>query len=114
MPVLNRKAQGLTHIPDDAPFDDRDFQSKWPTLFDYMFQTTWEDGTLRQTATLMFFAEGVVLKGVLNDRAFARSVFVTSATFSGILDTLEEGLLRNNLDWRQRKNYNGNSSSTPF
>lgn len=112
--MLQRKAAGMTHQPAEEPFKDMSFIDLYPTLSEYLFQGTWEDGSIRSTATLMFFAEGVVLKGVLNDRAFNRSAFVTDSTFNGLLAKIEVGLVSGNLDWRVRKQYNANSSSPPF
>jgi len=80
---------------------DPDFLSAFPALGEFMSDTRWEDGSPRETGTLLFFVEGGDVKACLMDRASSRRVFVTATTFRGLLELLEMGLRDDRLDWRK-------------
>lgn len=72
-------------------------------ILDYMTQTQWEDGELRTTATLLLFAEEGTWKACLNDRANARSAWVSGLTPEACIEALEEGLETGEISWRASK-----------
>lgn len=75
----------------------------YPVLSSYLADTSWEDGSVRETATLLLFAEGPVLKAVLNDRALERSAWVSGRALPDLLDALETQLAADCADWRRRR-----------
>lgn len=74
-----------------------------PVLREYLCSATWDDGTERETSTLLiFFADGV-WKGCLSDRALERAGWGAGRTFSELLMTLERLLAEDRIEWRQKK-----------
>lgn len=82
---------------------DGDFEKEWPFLSAFLAQTQWDDGTIRETGTLLLFVQEGYLKCCLNDRAMDRSAFVTGASINCLFDLCEAGLEKGDLDWRKRR-----------
>ena len=74
-----------------------------PALFEYLTEGVWEDGTERETATLLFFLEDNMVKCCLNDRAEGRTLWASAISFPDALRRLEEQLAGGSPDWRQSK-----------
>lgn len=85
-----------------SPVADAVFLKAYPQVFAYLADTAWEDGSSRETATLTVFVEEGVFKACLNDRATGRSGWVSGATFTGVLKSLESGLVSDDLAWRRK------------
>jgi len=79
------------------------FEGDYPNLFAYLFQDRWEDGSTRQTTTLLFFSERGELKCCVNDRDAQRTVFLTCSDVQDALRRVEDGLEGGTLDWRQKR-----------
>ncbi len=95
--------------PSDPAFawKDADFDKNWPHLASWLGETSWDDGTARETGTLLIFVQDGQLKCCLNDRALNRSVFLTTPTLALLLDACEAGLAEDNHHWREKKAYKG-------
>jgi hypothetical protein len=78
------------------------WMSVHPALSEYLTLDRWEDGTERETATLLLFAEDGLWKACLHDRAEGRTAWVSSGTVTGLLERLEEGCASDDLEWRKR------------
>jgi len=91
---------------------DKAFASDHPTLWDYLTQLVWEDGTVRRTATLTIFAEDGLLKVCINDRDSARSLWASDETWAGTFEALEALLGDPKAPWRCT-NANGIHSGNP-
>lgn len=81
---------------------DSEWCEAYPLLWEHLVETRWEDGSTRETSTLLLFAEDGRWKGCLNDRAEARSVFLAALTPEGVFEALEAGLRSEGLDWRAK------------
>lgn len=81
-------------------FEDKSFQGRFPTLYEYLTCDKWEDGTARATSTLLLFLDAGILKGCINDRAMSRSLFVGGSTLQSLLEAAEEALRAENPGWR--------------
>jgi len=77
-------------------------QGLFPTLWGYLSDLRYEDGSPRQTATLMLLAEQGVVKACLNDRDNDRSVWVSGRGVEEALSVLEAALLAGRAEWRGR------------
>lgn len=86
---------------------DADFEKQWPYLASWLAETKWDDGTFRETGTLLLFVQDGVLKCCLNDRALNRSCFLSGPTYGCLMDACEAGLEADNLPWREKKPYRG-------
>lgn len=91
-------------VAEDAVFSDA-----YPALWEYLTLETWDDGTSRQTATLLVLSEGGSIKGCLNDRERERSCWATSWSFDGLLKALDEKLADGSAEWRSSGAWKGKS-----
>ena len=116
--MLERKALEKRAGVADTTFADKETQTKYPTLWDYLTQTKWKDGEAREVSTLMVIPEGGVFKGMLRDRAMGVVCWVASPTLSGLFEVLEAALNDPHHEWRldravspvaKRVNANGQS-----
>jgi len=71
-----------------------------PMVLAMLTDDKWDDGSTRETSTLLLFVDADRLKACFKDRALERSVFVTGESLEAILDTLETGLETDALEWR--------------
>lgn len=81
-------------------------------LVEYLQSGCWADGTPRETSTLLVLFEEGRWKACLNDRANARSGWVSSPTLRGALETLNEHLSEDRLEWRRRQPQRGRGGSS--
>jgi len=84
-------------------FVDTAFEDRFPALVEYLRETQQEDGSPRQTATMMLMVDAGRLKVWFNDRDNRRAAWLTGSTFDGLLESLEVGLQEDSLDWRATK-----------
>lgn len=80
-----------------------DEERRWPTLAGHLTQTTWEDGSVRVTSTLLFFCEEEGMKVCLHDRANGMVLFRTSSGLLSALDELEDALNSDDPGWRRKR-----------
>jgi hypothetical protein len=92
---------GKTAVPSGELL--RQERSKFPRLVEYLEETKWDDGSRRETSTLMLLIEDGWLKACLNDRANGCSLWVTGDALVAVLDALEGHLERGDGEWRVRK-----------
>lgn len=98
---LMRKPLGTQITNKVGPkFNDKSFQELYPNIYEYLVLKTYDDGSYRQTMTMLIFVDGDTLKACLNDRDNNRSAFVEASTFAGLLDSIEAGLREEDLEWR--------------
>jgi len=71
-----------------------------PTLYEYLTQTAWDDGTARETAGLLVFFQDGMLKGMLRDKDSGLCLWVAARSLSALLATLEAALLDPAAEWR--------------
>lgn len=77
-----------------------ELESKWPILTAFLFDTTYEDGSSRTTASLSFFVDRGILKVSLNDKDLRRVAFLAVSGPMEAFDKLEVALDMDTLDWR--------------
>jgi hypothetical protein len=76
-----------------------------PSLIEFLSQSTWEDGTSRQTGTLTVMVHDGVLKAAVNDRESSSSAFVSGKSFTSLLKAVDKGLAEGSLDFRVKVPY---------
>lgn len=76
-------------------------EKRYPHLFNYLTQTTWEDGGKRKTASLNIFFQDGVLKVMIKDNDVGRIAFISSPTLSKLWEVLEGALATDTCDWRK-------------
>jgi len=72
----------------------------FPTLWSYLADATWSDGSARSTSTLTLFVEDGLVKLCLNDRELKRTCWSTGGTLEASAEALESRLAADNADWR--------------
>jgi hypothetical protein len=99
---LLRKADLSTRGQDRAKvLTDPGFSNRFPVLWSFLTQKTWEDGSARLTSTLLIFEQDGILKAMLKDKDAGLCLWVAGATFEGLYDALEGALSDPRADWRQ-------------
>jgi len=83
------------------------WQKSYPTLWEFLSLTTFEDGSDRKLPTITLFLGPDGLQACLNDRDQGMAAFVTSVTLDGLWTALEEGLKGDKLDWRRSQQQYG-------
>lgn len=79
--------------------DDK-FAKTYPTLYAYLTQTAWPDGTVRETSSVSVFVDGNAVKCVLKDRSLGICLWATCPTFTGLYAVLEALLCDPAAEWR--------------
>lgn len=72
----------------------------FPSLYAFLADTTWDDGAARRTGSLLLCTEDGMWKCWLNDRAFARTCWLSGETLTEVLTSADRGLERDSLTWR--------------
>lgn len=98
------KDSGSAQVQDEA------FAKKYPTLFDYLTQTKWDDGTSRVTATLMIFAQDGLLKGMLRDRDAEQTLWVAADGFEKLLKLMDKAASDPDAEWRLERSKPGDTA----
>jgi len=112
--ALNRPLPGQYNGPKEERLSDVQWAEEYPTLLSYLSERTYSDNKPRVTSTLLIFVDDGILRICINDRDNNRSAFVTAATFSEALASLESRLLEESLDWRVKSAYTSSKDKTPF
>lgn len=73
------------------------------TVWAYMTDTVYEDGSARECASLLVFVEEGTVKTCLNDRQEGRTMWATGSCLEDCLLSLEERLASGRGDWRASK-----------
>jgi K+-transporting ATPase A subunit len=71
-----------------------------PTLWSYLTQWSWEDGSPRQTCSLLMFVADFTLKAMLRDPNTGLCLWVTAETMHELYEALEAKLCDPRADWR--------------
>jgi len=109
--MLTRANQPVAKARGSQKAEDAAFQKKWPTLFDHLTQTTWDDGTARQTSTLLIFAADGMLKALLKDREAVMTLWASAATLETLLGTLERAARDPDAEWRADRQEGGGGTA---
>ncbi len=90
-----------------AGFDDAAFAKDYPTLYEHLTATTWEDGTARIPSSIIMFAEEGMLKACLSERNDQMSLWASGNGLKGVLKALEGALNTPAPQWRKQKSQGG-------
>lgn len=104
--MIRRQSASGGEVPAGAPAArDVALAADNPLLLEYLTATSFEDGSERETATLLIFAASGVWKGCLNDRAESRALWVSGVDVAGVLEALERALDTTTPDWRPTRQF---------
>jgi hypothetical protein len=100
---LRRPSSNGVRSADGAASVDCAYCQRYPALAEFLTLSEWEPGQLRVTGTLLLFVEEGVWKACLHDRDDCKAAFVSSETFQGLLERVDEGLRGDDFDWRNKR-----------
>lgn len=80
-----------------------DLCRRWPTLAEFLACSVYDDGSEREPGTLLVCVSEGRWRGWLNDRGQGAAAWVSGSTFDALMDSLEDGLLSNALEWRRAR-----------
>lgn len=76
------------------------FKKDYPTLWDYLTQQQWDDGSARETAGLTMFVQDGLFKALLKDNDAGQCLWVAAHGFFDVLAALEKQASAPVADWR--------------
>lgn len=96
-----RKADQRVRV-DGTPskLDDAETKGLFPTLWDYMTQDRWDDGSPRETASLLIFTQDGMLKAMLRDRENGQCLWTAGVSVATVMFQLDAALNDPNADWK--------------
>jgi hypothetical protein len=97
-PVAEAAESEAARAPGWSPF-----AKDYPALWEYLSAVSWEDGTSRETSTVLLFTEDGRVKACLHDRAEARSLWSSGEGVEGALGALEHALETGQAEWRRSR-----------
>jgi len=103
-------AQGSSFIP----LKSSNWSEVYPTLWEWLTEEKFDDGTFRTTSSLLVFVQSGELKACINDRHYSRSAFISAATVEDLLQSLDEKLESDSLDWRVKTDARARGNSPPY
>lgn len=87
-----------------------EMRSLMPAVHEFLTLTTLPDGSSRQVATLIVFADAGAIKVCLSDRQTGRSLWATADTLDDALGALDEAIQAGTADWRVSGGWKGAAS----
>lgn len=71
-----------------------------PSLWSFLTQAEWEDGSSRQTGTLTLMVQDGMAKICVNDRDSESSCFVSGSSFTTLFKVVDTALAEGKLEFR--------------
>lgn len=90
---------------------DERYEKKCPTLWAHLTALQWDDGTSRQTSSILIFAGDGMLKGMLRDREAGLCLWVAADGLEKLLLVLEASLNDPQAEWRVDRQAEGQPAS---
>lgn len=105
--TMIRRQSASTKCETGAQYAARDvvMEAEYPLLTEYLISRQFEDGSERETSTLLVFASEGVWKVCLNDRAEQRALWASGASYADAIAALEKLLDSGAETWRAYKPY---------
>jgi len=86
-----------------AVVKDEEFSSLYPAISEFLYATVDDEGKPRLTATLMLFADGGLVKALLNDRQNQQSLWAQGSSFEEALSDLDRRIQDDTSAWRDNQ-----------
>jgi hypothetical protein len=98
--MLEKKADRKVAGQEQACAPDPRALKECPTVWAYLTQTTWSDGTRRETSSVLMFQQDGMIKAMLRDADAGLCLWVAARSFYGAFSALEAALNDPNAEWR--------------
>lgn len=86
---------------------DLEFERRWPTLWLYMTNRVYSDGSPRVPGSLLIFYQEGLIKGMLKDPDGERCLWMAARGPLGLLDCMEAALAEGQAEWREDRRKTG-------
>jgi hypothetical protein len=83
------------------------WDSRFPSLVEFLAAATWPDGEARIRGSLVLFTDGQTWKACLSDKDQSCTAFISGEDPEAVLQAAETGLLEDRLDWRADRRNKG-------
>lgn len=90
---------------------DEKWEKAYPTLWAHLTQVQWDDGSSRQTSSLLVFAGDSTLKAMLRDREAGLCLWVAADSMDKLWKALEGSLNDPQAEWRVDRQAEGQQAS---
>lgn len=101
--VKKRIAESGDWIDLSTPSTGGTWEKRFPTLWAFLWDLEYDDGSVRSPGSVVFFRDAARLKACLSDKDAGLVSFITGDTPDAILEALEVGLSEDTLDWRKQQ-----------
>lgn len=101
MGLLSKADRPVPQAVSAAVMDEQEWSSRWPLMLAYMTQDRWEDGTQRQTSSLLLFKQDGMIKVMLRDKDTGLCLWAAGGGLFAALNAVEGLLGDPKADWRQ-------------
>lgn len=91
-----------TRSPVGHSFADSAVPTLFPTLWCFLADVTWSDGSRRMTSTVNLFVEDGMVKLCLSDRDGGKTAWSTGPTLEAAATALESRLTDGTAEWRSK------------
>lgn len=82
------------------PWEDPEFKADYPSLYSFLFDTRYADGSNRLQGSVSLFVQGYALKAAVNDKDRCCVAFLNAGTFTELLTLIDDGIREDKLDWK--------------
>lgn len=77
--------------------------AKLEALWEFLTLSRFDDGSPRETGTVLIFHEEGHVKACVIDREHEVTAFVAASSIRAVLERIDRGVREDKLDWRKRK-----------
>lgn len=98
--VLKRSAVANVEGASVGIADGGEFSLLYPTLWEHLTQSVWDDGTPRKPSSITIFSDGPVMKCVLKDKEAALCLWLACPSMDGLFVLAEAALNDPATVWR--------------
>jgi len=102
MALKRREKSSEVSSKSSSPPEECSFLKSYPTVAEFLWRSSWEDGASRVTGTITLMAENGQIKAAVHDRDAGCSAFVSAKTFTSLWKVLEKALTEDDLEWRAK------------
>ena len=98
-----KKPVAATMRADGAKPEVCDLGERWPSLWEFMTATEWDDKSRRAVGTILVMFEEGTWKVMLNDKALGRLAFVSGPSWEAAMNKADDAVRTDEADWRKAK-----------
>jgi len=85
-------------------WEDPVFKRDYPTLYAFLHDQKFDDGSLRVPGSMSIFCQMGVLKCCLNDKHAQMMTFLEASTWDELVALADSAILDDGTDWKAMKN----------